>query len=146
MLREIGIGVIGSIIGMVVWAIGSKLYLYIRYYKDSEYSGLWVDIIPYISEDMPEKHDEIVIRHNKRTNVISGTIKRTSPHSQRARTWLLNGVIDDGYLIASFWHNGPQKSNGCVYTRLTGDNKYEGYYLEEHNGVIDKTPITLMKR
>ena len=58
---------------------------------------------------------------------------------------IMNGVIDDGYFIASFWHDGPQKSNGCVYTKLTGDNRYDGYYLEEHDGIIDRTPITLVK-
>ena len=58
----------------------------------------------------------------------------------------MNGAIDDGFFIASFWRNGPQKSNGCIYAKLIADELYEGYYLEEHNGVIDKTPILLKKK
>lgn len=145
MVLTLIIGVAGSIIGSVIWVIGSNIYRYIKYYKDSEYSGVWMDTIPPTVEGAQEKHDEIIVKHNKRTNTISGTLKRTAPHNESSRTWEMNGVIDDGYFIASFWHDGPQKSNGCVYTKLTGDNRYDGYYLEEHDGIIDRTPITLVK-
>ena len=147
MLHDLGIGVLGSVIGTVVWIGISKIYLYIKFYKNSEYSGVWIDTIPPVTPGGEEKHDEIVVKHNKKDNTISGTIKRTAPHGEETeRTWEMNGAINNGYFIASFWHDGPQKSNGCVYAKLTSDNRYEGYYLEEHNGTIDKTPITLTKK
>ena len=145
-LHDLLIGVGGSIIGAIIWAVVGKLYSYLRFYKDSEYSGLWEDIIPAKSDGTPEKHDEFKIKHNKRTNTISGEVKRTFPQHQTARNWKMNGVIHDGYFIASFWHEGPQKSNGCIYAKLTEDNRYDGYYLEEHNGIIDQTAIILKKK
>ena len=50
----------------------------------------------------PEKRDVYVLKHNKRTNTFSGSIKRVLPISQGARTWEINGVINHGYFIASF--------------------------------------------
>ena len=46
MMHDLIIGVAGSIIGSVIWVIGSNIYRYIKYYKDSEYSGIWMDTIP----------------------------------------------------------------------------------------------------
>lgn len=146
MLHDLLIGISGSIIGAIICAAGGRLYFYLKLYKDSEYSGVWEDVIPAKPDGSPEKHDEFIIKHNKRTNTISGDIKRTFPSSQTTRNWKMNGVIDDGYFIASFWHDGPQKSNGCIYAKLMEDNRYDGYYLEEHNGVIDQTAITLKKK
>ena len=146
MLHEVVIGAIGSVIGAILWAVLGKVCAYFRFYKDSEYSGEWEDIIPQKEDGSPEKRDVYVLKHNKRTNTFSGSIKRVLPISQGARTWEINGVINHGYFIASFWHDGPQKSSGCIYAKLTADNQYEGYYLEEHNGIIDRTPITLKKK
>lgn len=146
MLHDLMIGIAGSIIGAIIWAVGVKMYSYFKFYKDSEYSGIWEDTIPSKPDGSPEKHDEFIIKYNKRTNTISGTIKRTFPQNQTNRTWVMNGVIDDGYFIASFWHDGPHKSNGCIYAKLTDDNRYDGYYLEEHNGIIDQTPIMMKKK
>lgn len=146
MVHDLLIGVTGSIIGAFIWALGTKVYSYVKLYKDSEYSGIWEDSIPPKSDGTPAKLDEFTIKHNVRDNTITGTIKRIAPADQIARKWTLNGVIDDGFFIASFWRRGPQKSNGCLYAKLIADNTYEGYYLEEHNGKIDQTPITLRKK
>ncbi len=145
-MHDLLIGVAGSIIGAIIWALGTKVYSYFKFYRDSEYSGTWEDLIPAKPDGTPEKNDEFTIKHNTRDNTITGTIKRIAPKEQTTRNWTLNGVIDDGFFIASFWHRGPQKSNGCLYAKLTADNTYEGYYLEEHKGIIDQTPITLRKK
>lgn len=145
-MHDLIIGVAGSIIGAIICTLGTKVYSYFRFYKDSPYSGEWEDLIPAKPDGSPEKRDIFTIKHNRRDNRITGTIRRISPLEQNTRKWVLNGVIDDGYFIASFWRHGPQKSNGCLYAKLTADNTYEGYYLEEHNGTIDQTPLTLKKK
>lgn len=42
---------------------------------------------------------------------------------------------------------GTHKSRGCAFLRHKKDDVYEGYYLEDHDdGIIDKTPIRLIKK
>lgn len=145
-MKTIIISIICSVIGTVICTIVGKVFYDWQKYKQSEFSGLWYDEIIDKKGEV-EKRDEYNIKHNKKTHTITGTIKRYYPEEQKHRHWTLNGVIYDRYIIISFWHIGPQKSNGCIYAKLVDDFIYEGFYLEEHNeGVIDKTPIRLLRK
>ncbi len=145
MVSVILISIICSVIGTVICTVSAKLYYDYQKYRKSEYSGVWYDEILDDNGNVVKK-DEYDIKHDQRTHTIKGTIKRYYPEGQNHRQWSMNGVIDDRFIIISFWRNGPQKSNGCIYAKLTEDFVYEGFYLEEHKeGTIDKTPIRLLR-
>ena len=61
MLHEVVIGAIGSVIGAILWAVLGKVCAYFRFYKDSEYSGEWEDIIPQKEDCSPVKRDVYVL-------------------------------------------------------------------------------------
>lgn len=142
------------LIGVVSGVVASFIFLWIqkgiiaaKENIESEFSGNWLDEI--YSDDSRAtviKRDRFYLKHDKHNHTVKGTIKRISPEDQIYREWECNGVIYDRFIILSFWRIGPQKSNGCIYAKLTRDRRYEGYYLEEHQtGEIDKTPISLIK-
>ncbi len=139
-------GVLSGILATFICLICKKIWDYIKKYRNSEYSGDWTDEI-YDSEGNVLKRDNYNIKHNKKNNTIYGTIRRYYPEEQNHREWNFNGVIDGHYyIIFSFWSKDMQKSNGCVYAKLNDNYIYEGFYLEEHNSIIDMTPIKLHKK
>lgn len=139
---------------LIISVLGAVIFELIKYIIDvfsttvkSPYSGEWVNEI-YVEGDYGKvvKRDRLKLKYNKRKHTVTGKIQRYEPTAQNYRKWKCSGVIDGDKLILSFWANeGTVKSNGCIYTRHEKDNRYLGYYLEEHNGIIDKTPIALMK-
>lgn len=147
-MLEIVTSIVCSVVATLICSFGAKMYLNYRKYKSSEYSGIWYDEIYDIKNpNVVVKRDEFNIRHNKKDHTITGTISRYFPEEQKHRKWSMNGVIYDRYVIISFWRIGPQKSNGCIYAKLSDDNIYDGFYLEEHEqGQIDKTPIRLFRK
>lgn len=143
---ELLTGIVSGILATVVCFVVGIFFKYIKEYRNSEYSGEWVDEI-YNINNLQEviKRDRFQIKHNKKDNTIKGSIKRYYPEDQKHREWDFNGVIDGRFLILSFWGKNMQNSNGCVYVKLNNDYEYDGYYLEEHGSVIDTTPIKLRK-
>jgi hypothetical protein len=125
-----------------------KAIRYLRESFRSTYTGTWEDeIFENDTRTTVIKRDSFQLKHNKKDNTIYGTIKRIEPKNQDYREWNCTGVIDQGYLILSFWSKDSNtKSNGCIYVHHIDDYVYEGYYLEEHRqGKIDVTPINLYK-
>lgn len=134
--------VITIIMAILTWVIAQ-----LTAFVGSKYTGKWADEIYDPGEKNIIKRDEYNLRHNKFTNRIKGSIKRVEPNDQRHREWVCTGIIDGDYLILTFWScKALLRSNGCIYAKHTGDNTFDGYYLEEHNGVIDQTKIRLIKR
>lgn len=133
--------IIAVIMSILAWFIAQ-----LTAFVGSKYTGKWSDEIYDTTGTNVIKRDEYTLRHNKFTNKITGTIKRIEPNNQRHREWTCTGVVDGGFLILTFWaQKAVLKSNGCIYAKHVGDNCFEGYYLEEHNGVIDQTKIKLIK-
>lgn len=145
-LVSYALSILSGIIATVICYSFQRAYKYAKTYKNSEYSGTWMDEI--YSDDTRRrviKKDRYEIKHNKKDHTIEGNIEREYPEKQRHRKWKFNGVIDGRYIILSFWSMDMQKSNGCIYAKLNDDYEYEGYYLEEHGTAIDMTPIKLYK-
>lgn len=140
------LSVLSGVIATVICFGFERAYKYAKTYKNSEFSGTWVDEI-YKDDTRKDiiKKDRYEIKHNRKNHTIEGTIEREYPEEQQHRKWNFNGVIDGRYIIFSFWSLDMQKSNGCVYAKLNNDYEYEGYYLEEHGNTIDMTPIKLHK-
>lgn len=140
-------GVLSGAFLALVMFLFKKGYEKLKNYKNSPYSGKWEDDI--FEDDTKQKivkKDEYIIQHNKRDNTLTGSIRRILPVEQKHREWKMQGVINGNYLIIVFWASPMQKSNGCIYAKLSGDYEYSGYYLEEYEGIIDKTPIRLRKK
>ena len=130
------------ILNVIGWTIAQ-----ISAFVGSKYTGEWEDEIFDPTGSVVIKRDEYKLRHNRFTNKIKGKIRRYEPGGQRHRSWICTGVIDGEYLILTFWSNKHiLKSNGCLYAKHKDDNCFEGFYLEDHNGVIDTTKIRLIKR
>ena len=141
-------GVLASALVAAFGAVLKKFYEWLRLYRQSPYSGKWEDEI-YANDQRNDvvKRDTYNIKHNKKDGTLTGTIRRTQPHNQSNRNWNLRGVINKNHIIIVFWTSDPmKKSNGCIYAKHIGDYEYEGYYLEEHDSKIDKTPIKLIKQ
>ncbi len=147
------LGVVASVVFAAMTYCLNKLRVWYFYYRNSKYSGTWVDEI-YDTEAFKERNERIVVKrdeytlvHNKRTNRVVGTVRRVFPMDQSYREWKLTGVIQNQTLIFTFWADDAIKSHGCVYACLTDDYTFEGFYLGEHKtaGVIDETPIKLRK-
>lgn len=133
--------IIAIIMAILTWVVAQ-----LTAFVGSKHTGKWVDEIYDSSGINIIKRDEYTLRHNKFSNKIRGSITRIEPNDQRHRQWICTGVIDGDYLILTFWsYKKLLKSNGCIYARHTGDNIFDGYYLEDHNGVIDQTKIRLIK-
>lgn len=129
------------ILNLIGWAIAQ-----LSAFVGSKYTGTWQDEIFDPTGQNIIKRDEYKLRHNRFTNQIKGKINRYEPSEQRHRNWICTGVIDGDFLILTFWSNKRiLKSNGCIYAKHNDDNCFEGFYLEEHNGVIDRTKIRLIK-
>ena len=107
-------------------------------------SWTWKDEI-YDENGNVVKKDIFTIKHNKRTNQITGHVKRVFPNEQTHRKWKCSGVITDNHFILSFWSNDLIMSDGCVYTVLVDDYTYEGYYLRGTKDQIYKIKIRLTK-
>lgn len=138
--------VLSGVLATLICYLFKRAYIYVKTYRNSEYSGTWTDeIFEKGKSETVIKRDEFKIKHNKRNHTIEGTIKRIFPVEQNHRAWHSNGVIDGRYFILSFWSADMQKSNGCIYAKLIDDYEYKGYYLEEHADTIDMTPITIKK-
>ena len=113
----------------------------------SEYSGEWADeIYSNKNKNVIVKKDNFEFQHDLNNNIIIGKGKRIVPFEQSHRRWLIFGTIRGDSLILIFLSPSPQKSNGCIYVKHKCDYTYEGYYLEDHNGNIDKTPIKIYKK
>ena len=138
------IGIITGIISSVIILICKWLYTNYIYYTQSKYSGKWEDEI-YNEEGEIIKRDEYILKHHKKNNTITGTIKRITPLTQKHRTWNCSGALSGEHLILSFWSNDVIKSDGCIYAKLIDDFTYEGYYLKIQNSDIVKVRIRMKK-
>lgn len=131
----------------VILAIAGRVIGELSAFVGSKYTGTWEDEIFDPEGQVIIKRDEYKLRHNRFTNTIKGKINRYEPSNQRYRSWVCTGVIDGDCLILTFWSNKRiLKSNGCIYAKHCGDSSFEGFYLEDHNGVIDRTKIRLIKK
>lgn len=133
----------GLAVSFIGWSV-KTLYQYFKYYKGSKYSGTWKDEI-YDEKGQVVKRDIFTIKHNKRTNHVTGHVKRIYPNEQTHRGWKCSGVIANNHFILSFWSDDLIMSDGCVYTVLVDDYTYEGYYLRGTKDEINKIKIRLTK-
>lgn len=141
----------GIIINLICGLVGfflPKIWDWFFYFRKSPYSGVWEGEIMN-NKGQVEKRDTYKVKHNRRTNELSGYIRRMKPIDQNYRKWKMMGKIDgDGYILFVFSSMvSTHRSRGCAYLRHKEDNVFEGYYLEDHrDGKIDKTQIRLVKK
>lgn len=143
-MKEFIMSCVGALIVSFLGWLTKSVYQYFRYYRNSKYSGEWRDEI-YNERNQIIKKDIIVLRHNKRTNCVTGSVKRIYPNEQTHRKWQCSGVITANHLIVSFWSDDLIMSDGCVYAVMINDYIYEGYYLKEINNEIHNIKIRLTK-
>lgn len=136
-------GLVSSFVFLLVGRLIS--YLYKAFWSD--YSGKWNAEIHTVENDQQIlKKDEWLIKHNKRKNTVSGTIRRIIPEEQNYRKWHFQGIIQSNNLLLVYWSSEGVISRGCVNCRLISDFVFDGFYLEMHNEAIEKTPIKLVKK
>lgn len=138
-------GILVTLISSAIIAVVTYLVRYYVLYHGSVYAGHWEDEI-FEDDTMTKvvKRDECILKHNKHTNVITGTVRRMEPYDQRHREWYCQGVIDNEYLILTVWaKDNLIKSNSSMYAKLVRDYVFEGYYLEDRDGKIEKFPIRM---
>lgn len=143
-MEQFIVGVISGIVASFICWFAKTTYQYFRYYKNSKYRGTWINEI-FDENNQVIKRDITTIKHNQRTNCITGRVKRDFPYEQRTKKWYCSGVITDNHIIVSFWANDLIKSDGCVYASFVSDYTYEGYYLKETENRICKVKIRLTK-
>lgn len=146
MSNVIGGVVIGIAIGIILVAIAYSVYSFVAY-KKSPLTGEWYDEI-CDEEGHILKTDVFSLKHNCFNNTIKGRVHRIKPENQNYRRCHCVGVYDSGHMILIFWpirKNNTSRVNGCIYMNLENDNFFRGYYLTEHYGQMDMTPITLKK-
>lgn len=141
----IGPGVISS----AIFAFICYILRYFFTYKKSEFSGKWKCEI-FDENDNLVKADEYNIKHNKKTNVMSGKGTRCFPLDQNHRKWSCHGMINGEHIIVVFWSNNPMiKSDGSVYAVHKGDYVYEGWYLtvinSDNSEIVKKSKLILTK-
>lgn len=145
MMNDFWIGVTsGLATSFICWLI-KELFDYYKYYKGSKYGGIWINEI-FDENNQIIKRDIATIKHNQKTNCITGRVKREIPYGQPQKKWRCSGVITDNHIIASFWSSQLIKSDGCVYATFVSDYVYEGFYLKETDSGISKIKIRLTKQ
>ncbi len=144
-MNDFWIGIISGLATSFICWLTKEVIKYFKYYKGSKYSGIWINEILDESNQII-KRDIATIKHNKRTNSITGRVKREIPYGQPQKEWRCSGVITDSHIIASFWSSQLIKSDGCVYATFVSDYTYEGYYLKETESGISKVKIRLTKQ
>lgn len=137
-------GIITGIVSSAIIFAAKTVYSNVIYYTQSKYSGKWRDEI-YDAQNKIVKRDEYVLKHHKRNNTVTGTIKRIYPPEQIHRTWKCSGVLNGEHMIVSFWSEDAIKSDGCIYAVLKEDFTYEGRYLKTENSLIEEVRIKLIK-
>ena len=137
-------GIITGIISSTIILLAKIFYTNVIYYTHSKYSGKWIDEI-YDENGNIVKKDEYTLKHHKRNNTITGTIKRVYPVEQTHRVWKCSGVLSGEHLILSFWSEDVIKSDGCIYAILKEDFTYDGYYLKAEDPDINLIKIKLIK-
>lgn len=142
-IYDILIGLISSFVFLLI----GKMIAYFLKFVGSAYSGKWRAEIRTIENDSEIiKVDEWIIKHNKRKNTLSGTIRRILPDEQSYRKWFFRGVIQSNSLLLVYWASDGVPSYGCVNCVLVNDFTFAGFYLEAHNGAIEKIPIRIEKQ
>lgn len=139
------VGVISGITASLIWWLIQSMYTYFKFYKNSKYRGIWINEI-FDEDNQVIKRDIAKIKHNLKTNYITGIVRREIPYQYPSKKWHCSGIITDDHIIVSFWANDLIKSNGCVYATFVSDYTYEGCYLKEAENEIRKVKIRLTKQ
>lgn len=99
-------GVITSLTGAAIGFFARIAWDWFFSFRKSPYKGVWEDEIMN-DEGVVVKHDSYKIKHNRRTNEITGTISRMYPTDQTRRRWKMIGTVDGGsYILFSFLEYG----------------------------------------
>lgn len=128
-------GVVASLLATAIAYIVSA----IRSYSNSPYTGLWKSEM-YNAQGKPVKHDEYLLRHNRRNGVIGGPIRRIDPDNETDKRWICKGIVDNDCILMVFCDlEQLQLSHGVCYVMHKGVRQYEGYYLgqeKETAGIV----------
>lgn len=143
-MSDFWVGIVTGVVSSIIIILVKTVYINVIYYTQSKYSGKWKDEI-YDNDGNIIKRDVYALRHHKRNNTITGTIRRVAPVEQVHRTWKCSGVLSGEHLILSFWSEDVIKSDGCIYAILKEDFIYEGFYLKEECSTTNKIKIRLIK-
>lgn len=138
------LGVIASLIATLIGYIIKKVIIYFQ--NKSGICGNWNSII-YDDNGNVIKRDEIVLKHNKKTGRVYGTMTRNFPYEQIHRKWTFEGILNGDVLVACVRSQETVNSvcSGCF--KLMDDCLFAGYYLRWDNmeNKIVKVKIEMKK-
>ena len=145
-MSELFVGILGSVIGALIYAVFSDYVDYLLVYRKSEFTGYWrISILDKNGQEI--KIDYCHLLHDKRRGIIKGNIVREVPEKQNYRKWYCNGALIKDRIIVSFWSaKDSQKSDGSGYLFLVDDKRFEGIYMhgtfenkiETENVILEK--------
>jgi len=144
-MTTIGSFVLGAVSSLaatgLIWLAKELMYKF-----GDSHSGTWTTYIFEDNNDVPVKVDRLKIKHNRKTGLFSGKIKRVEPIGQNYRKWKCMGVFIKNAMLIVFWPNEATFSYGVEYLIHTADFRYDGYYLKYENGSSDIIRVKLVNK
>jgi len=119
-------GLIYALLGAFICFVFKTIYTCIS--QSSKYSGKYKAVSRDENGDVL-KEDNCKIKHNKRTGIFRGKIKRVFPDEELGKKQNVIGVIMADRFLCSVYANAPIRTMSAVYAILYENYCFKGHYF-----------------
>jgi len=137
------LGIISTLIATLIAWLCKQWYENRQF--QSKYSGKWETKI-YDTNDTVVKSDILEIKHNKKTFIVKGTLKRKFPEIERGKCWFISGILQNNIFVWYTYTYEPIPSMASSCVRLEDDYCFKGYYLRFNESTKENEKIKIELR